>query len=260
MRRSKARSIQRTLLGGMLALLVSAGMAEAQDSKSSDAWTFQFTPYLWLASLSGTVGASENLPTVSVDASFGDIFSHLDAGFMGIGEARHGRLIVLGDVSYVSLSAGAGSAGPLLGSAEVHAKSFTSTIEGGYRIVNSPSLSVDGLAGLRVFSVSNEIDFSGGLLAPMSPESSDSWVDPVIGVRVIAPLGAGFLANAYGDVGGFGISSDLTWQIYGGLGYQINSSITAYAGYRYLDAHHQDGGFLYDVSQQGPLLGLGIHF
>ena len=245
---------------GLAVMVMTATAARAQESSSGDHWTFEFTPYLWLAGLSGTVGVAPNLPTTSVNASFGDVLSHLDAGFMGLGEVRYGRFMLLTDVSYVSLSADAGNSGALLGSAEVHAKSFNSTVEGGYRIVDSPSLTADGLAGLRVFSVHNEIDFSGGILPPSSPSASDAWVDPVIGARANAPLGSGFSLNGYADVGGFGISSDWTWQIYGGFGYQISDSIAAHVGYRYLDVHHEDGGFLYDVSQQGPLVGLGIRF
>ena len=252
--------VARTLLAAIVALVLSVTGAEAQDSSSGDHWTFQLTPYLWLAGLSGTMGVSQNLPTTTVDASFGDILKHLDAGIMALGEARYGRFMLLTDISYVSLSANAGNTGALLGPAEVHAKSFFSTIEGGYRLVDTPAVTADGLAGLRVFSINNELDFSGGVLPATSASSSDTWVDPVIGVRANAPLGSGFSLNGYVDVGGFGISSDWTWQIYGGVGYQINNSMTAYGGYRYLDVHHQDGGFLYDASQQGPLLGLGIRF
>ena len=260
MTRSKIGFAWRSLLiAAAIGCLPAAG-AHAQEAATDDGWHFQLTPYLWLAGLSGTVGVAENLPTTSVDASFGDIFNHLDAGIMALGEARHGRFIVLTDVSYVSLSDDAGNTGTLLGSAQVHAKSFNSTVEGGYRFLDSPSIMVDGLAGLRVFSVHNEVDFAGGILPPTNAESSNTWVNPVIGVRVNSPLGSGFSLNGYVDVGGFGIDSDWTWQIYGGVGYQVTQSMTAYAGYRYLDVHHEDAGFLYDVSQQGPLLGLGIHF
>jgi hypothetical protein len=240
--------------------LLVAGSAHADDGAARDKWMFQMTPYLWLAGLNGTVGASANLPSTSIDANFGDIFGHLDAGFMALAEARRDRFVVLADVGYVSLSADSGSSNALLGSAHVNAKSFNSTIVGGYRAVAESGFKLDILGGVRVFSVQNTVDFSGAILSPQSAESSDTWVDPVMAVRAQAPLGAGFSLGAYGDVGGFGIDGDWTWQIYGGLGYAINDSLSAYAGYRYLDVHHEDGGFLYDVSQQGPLLGLGISF
>ena len=260
MRRAGIGVFWRLLTSGVVLLLLSTTMATAQAPDPNDGWAFRLTPYLWLAGLSGKLGVSDNLPTASVDADFGDILSHLDAGIMAVAEARHGNLILLADVSYVSLSADAGNEGPVIGSAKVRAKSFNSTIEAGYRLYDSPAVSIEGLAGIRIFSVSNEIEFSGGALPSGSPSSGDSWVDPVIGTRVNVPIAAGFSLNAYGDLGGFGIASDWTWQVYGGLDYQITDSIAANAGYRYLDVHHQDGGFTYDVAQQGPLLGLGVRF
>ena len=242
------------------ATLFTTTAARADDVPTSDKWMFQLTPYLWLASLSGTVGVSQNLPTMSLDASFGDIFQNLDAGIMAIGTARKGRFVALTDISYVSLSADSDGSTALLGSAHANAKSFNSTIEGGYQVVQSPHANVDLLGGLRVFSVQNTIDFSGGILSARSAESSDTWVDPVIGVNANAPLGSGFSLNGYFDFGGFGIDGDWTWQIYAGGAYDISDMIRAYAGYRYLDVHHENDGFIYDVSQQGPMLGLGIRF
>ncbi len=256
-REARARCL---LWGIVLPLAMLSGPVRAQDAPASDQWMFQLTPYLWLAGLNGTVGASANLPTTSIDASFGDILGHLDAGIMALGEARKGRFVALTDITYVSLSADSGGSNPLLGSAHVQARSFTSTIEGGYRALATPGLALDLLGGARVFAVKNTVDFSGAILPPASGESSDTWLDPVVALRAQAPLGGGFSLAGYGDVGGFGIDGDWTWQLYGGLGYQISGSVTGYAGYRYLDVHHEDGGFLFDVSQQGPLLGLGISF
>ncbi len=64
--------------------------------------------------------------------------------------------------------------------------------------------------------------------------------------------------NLYGDVGGFGVSSDLTWQAYGGLGFQLNDWFSAQAGYRYLLEDFDDGSFVYDVALHGPLIGVSI--
>ena len=73
------------------------------------------------------------------------------------------------------------------------------------------------------------------------------------------PIGSGFFANAYGDVGG-GPNGDLTWQLYGGVGYNFNQSVAAYVGYRYLAINHDVNGFGFDITQEGPLIGLGIRF
>jgi predicted porin len=96
-------------------------------------------------------------------------------------------------------------------------------------------------------------------VGPLSDSGGDTWADPLVGVRVILPIGKGFFANGLGDVGG-GPGGDLTWQLYGGLGYNFNQTFAAYVGYRYLAMNHQDGNFLFNINQQGPLVGVGIRF
>ena len=106
-----------------------------------------------------------------------------------------------------------------------------------------------------------ELDLSSGLLPGRSGSETKTWADPLIAARVIVPFGKGFYASAYGDVGGFGISGgDLTWQFLGSVGYNFNDSISAYAGFRYMNIQHEDGSFVWDVALQGPILGVGIHF
>ncbi len=56
------------------------------------------------------------------------------------------------------------------------------------------------------------------------------------------------------SVGGISVSSGLTWQAYGDLGYQVNDWFSAQAGYRYLLEDFDDDGFVYDVALHGPLI------
>ncbi|MEA2782101.1 MAG: hypothetical protein QOK29_3645 [Rhodospirillaceae bacterium] len=253
---STSKLLRHALLAASV-ILVFAANAQAGAKKSGDGWTFEITPYLWIAGLNGTVGASERLPPADIDVSFSDIFSHLKFAAYVVAEARHERFGILADIEYAKLTADSSRFTPL-GQAQLEVKSFNSTIEGAYRFVDTPSFMLDGLAGVRIFSVENQLSF--GFLPNRSASSSNTWVDPVIGIRVIVPIRSGFFVNGYGDVGGFGISADWTWEIYGGVGYNFNDSITGYAGYRYLDVDHQDGGFIYDVSQRGPLIGVGFRF
>src|SRR3546814_4472448 len=86
---------------------------------------------------------------------------------------------------------------------------------------------------MRIWSIDNEVDFKAGLLPSVKTKSSESWVDPIVGFRGHLDLGSGFTAMGYFDIGGFGAASDLTWQVYGGLGYRINSWVRGSAGYRH---------------------------
>jgi opacity protein-like surface antigen len=240
---------------------VSSASAQALDDSNVPGWRFSVTPYFWMAGLKGDVGAYSNLPASSIDVGFGDIFSHLDGPTAFVtGEAWNGRFGVLGDVQYLTIKADASTPGPLFGAATLKQWNFNSTIAGAYRVVDSPAVSVDALVGTRIFHVDNQIDLSGAILPPRSNSIGDTWATAVAGGRLTVPLPHGFLFTSYADVGGFGISSDWTWQIYGGVGYRFKDWLSAYAGYRYLDVRHRNGGFLYDVSEQGPLLSVRFSF
>ncbi|MFM0482034.1 hypothetical protein PQQ81_15990 [Paraburkholderia strydomiana] len=245
-----------------LGTLAATASAQADQTKTGNGWTFEISPYLWMSGVRGDVGVFERLPPSSIDVSFGDIFNHIDwpAVVFVSGEAWKGRFAILGDVQYIKLKASASTPGPLFGTGTLVQQNFHSTIAGAYRFIDSPKITVDGLAGARIFYVNNELTLTSALLRGRSGSSSDAWVNPVIGVRGTLPFATGFSVDGYLDAGGFGISSDWTWQIYGGVGYRFKKWLTAYAGYRYLDVRHRNGGFLYDVTQQGPVLGIRFIF
>jgi len=258
---SRTRTATRALVVLLSGTFVQLSHAQALDDSNAPGWRFSVTPYFWMAGIKGDVGAYSNLPPSSIDVAFGDIFNHLDgpSAFVS-GEAWNGRFGMVGDVQYLTLKADASTPGPLYGSATLKQWNFNSTITGAYRVFDSPALSIEALVGSRIFHIDNRIDLSGAILPPRSNDIGDTWATAVAGGRLTVPLPNGFLFGAYADLGGFGISSDWTWQVYGGLGYRVKTWLSAYAGYRYLDVRHRNGGFLYDVSQQGPLLSLRFSF
>jgi opacity protein-like surface antigen len=251
-------SIRGALLGAFLALLSVMGGVHAQDAGTTSGWSFQITPYLWMAGIDGDVtGPRGN--SASFDASIGDVLSHLEGGLMLLGEARYGRWGLLADFDYARLSGTSGGFAPILGQPSLTTREYLATVDGGYRFIDSDALKLDGLIGVRIMSIDNQLSFSGALLPPRSDNGGDTWADPLIGLRAILPIGSGFFANALGDVGG-GPNGDLTWQIYGGIGYNFNKTIAGYVGYRYLSMNHQDGNFQFNINQQGPLIGVGFRF
>jgi hypothetical protein len=85
-------------------------------------------------------------------------------------------------------------------------------------------------------------------------------VDPVLGARFRLNLAKGFFAQLKGDAGGFGVGSQLTWQIYSGLGKEFKQKYSVQLGYRYLNVDYRNGGFLYDTDMSGLIAGFGIRF
>ena len=86
-------------------------------------------------------------------------------------------------------------------------------------------------------------------------------MDPALGIKAVAPLGqssfyfAGAGAGA-GGIGGFGVGSDLAYELSATIGYQWNSSIGTALGYRMFDVDYEDDGYIYDLRQEGWQLGL----
>ncbi len=91
-------------------------------------------------------------------------------------------------------------------------------------------------------------------------QASREWVDPFVGLRARCELWENWYAVFRGDIGGFGLNSDQTVNLFGALGLQLSERASMEVGYRYLSVDFHSGGFTYDMVTQGPYLGLGLTF
>ena len=73
--------------------------------------------------------------------------------------------------------------------------------------------------------------------------------------------------SARADIGGFGVGSDLTWNLVGLLGYEfdlLGAPATVLGGYRVLYQDYENGNgsdkFAYEIYTYGPILGLKVVF
>jgi len=245
-------------------------VAQAQAAASSGGgWTFEFTPYLWGAGMSGEVGAGA-LPTMNVDMSFSDILDNLDAGLMGAFEARNGRWGLLFDAIYMKLahSATASRTGPgpigstTTASAELEMTQTVYAAAVAYRAIEGRT-PLDVIGGARYAKLTVDAQIDGSFYAQtgtVAASAEKSWVDPYIGVRVQHPIAERWTLVGYADVGGFGVGSDFTWQALAGVNYEFSKSIAGKFGYRYLYVDYDKDGFRYDMGNSGLYLGAGIRF
>jgi hypothetical protein len=95
---------------------------------------------------------------------------------------------------------------------------------------------------------------------PQDASGSKDWVDPFIGFRAQWNITRQLFLAARADIGGFGISSDLVYQLQGTLGVNLSRQVFVEAGWRYLNTDYTDGGFTYDVVQSGAFMGFGLRF
>jgi hypothetical protein len=80
----------------------------------------------------------------------------------------------------------------------------------------------------------------------------------VVGARFRFKLNKGLFASVKGDAGGFGVGSELTYQIHAGIGKEFKKRYSMLFGYRYLFVDYRNGGFLYNVHMSGLQAGFGI--
>jgi hypothetical protein len=90
------------------------------------------------------------------------------------------------------------------------------------------------------------------------------WVDPIVGVRYAYSFSDKWALRLYGDIGGFGVSSDVTWQGLGLIDFQPWRNVAIVAGYRAIYTDYQSGSgnnqFSYDATAHGPVIGIDIRW
>jgi len=240
------------------------GEALADDSAEilkRDDWSLRISPYVWAASLEGTVAAADAVPPIKIDAGFDDILRNLDLAAMVFAELRYQRFGVYADIILTNISVDADTPREILfDHADVRNGLFIGTFGAAYRVLERKRGLLDVLLGARAWSVDTRLNLDDGLLDDREFESNENWVDPMIGLKGRFNLGHGFYWQSLAHIGGFGAASDLTWDVFGGFGYEFNDTVSAILGYRHLEVDYDHGAFSFDVELSGPVIGATLHF
>jgi hypothetical protein len=175
---------------------------------------------------------------------------------MGHVDMMNERWVLSSDVIYVNLE---DSVDVAQGSVTATVRQTLLEVAGGYRV--SPAVAL--LVGARWVDLSSGLRYSGPLVED-GGDVSKSWVDPFVGAHVTAPLGERWWLGVHGDIGGFGVGSDLAWQAYADIGYRASDLVSIIFGYRAIDIDYEEGGgrdyFHYDLQIAGPQLGVVFRF
>ncbi|MNT73437.1 hypothetical protein D3C72_2121400 [compost metagenome] len=98
----------------------------------------------------------------------------------------------------------------------------------------------------------------GGALDGKSRSDSATWIDAVAGLRGQYALSEHWYLTGWGVIGAG--EAKLDWDATAALGYQFKSDLSVVLGYRALGVNFRRNGFVYDVIQQGPIVGLAYQF
>ena len=231
----------------------------------------------------------------SPDVSFDQIFSHLThVPIVLSADIRYKRWEIFGDGMYMDVGASASLPGLLFTNANIHLQVGLAEGFVGYRVINCDKASLSLFAGARytyqggdlsifnngdarlvrlrqLLGIRNRLDFS----------DSTGWVDPVIGARGKVKIWRATSLYAEADVGGFDAnsssafeirregrtiarepvdSSDWSYQIQGGLEFQISRWFWLQVGWRYIKYDYNQDGFTNKTALNGPQLQGGINF
>jgi len=236
----------------------SAGQNKVTIAEPPPEWSFQLTPYFWMAGLKGQV-ASFGAPTTDVDVSFADIFKSLNFAVMLAGEARYGRFSLTTDVLYLRVTdEDATPRGLLASDAELRVQTMEATALAGLAMIDREGLRLDVVAGPRLWFVKNRFSLEGGVLDGRSIKDSGVWVDGMAGAKGFVDLTDDVRLVGMGLIGTGG--SDFGWDVLAAISYRATESISIAGGYRAIGVDYQKGSFVYDVTMHGPILGATFRF
>lgn len=222
----------------------------AQDVRIAPArasWSYTIEPFVWFAGLDGQ-GSADSSPPVDLGLAPADVFGHLDGGFLLAGEVRAPdcRWSVIADALYLRLEDDEGT---------TQTETEASMIEVGAAVPLADSGRFDLVAGVRYVDLSFDVEIG----TTVDEDATEAWVDPWIGARGTIPLSDTWSIALRGDVGGFGVGSQFSWQAIGVVGAELGGGWRLDLGYRAIGIDFDDGDLQFDTRVHGPLLGIAWH-
>lgn len=196
--------------------------------------------------------------TAETDIKFGDIYDSLQGVFtLRLNALYRQKLGLVFDYNYLDLG---NETQTDVVSIETSFKAQILNLAGTYRFLDERH-TLDGVAGIRYTDLDLEVDFIG---TGSGLDENKNWVDPIVGARYAYQMTDKWALRLYGDIGGFGVSSNFTWQGLGLIDFHPWKHVTIVAGYRAIDTDYETGSgrdkFTYDVIVHGPVLGVDIRF
>ncbi len=222
-------------------------------------WEFRLSPYAWFAGLEGDVANIPGLPVMPIDVSADDALEDTEASFMLMFEAKKNGQGFFMDVFYSDVQSEEALGEVNNNFLVLNSTTKTTMVSGAYlyEVYNVEQSVVDVFAGVRYWNIDSHLSLIGGLGILPPGDHEESWVDPLIGIKGRTALGdTKFYIAGGASIGGFGVGSDLFYDLNANLGYQWSDSIGTTVGYRMYDLDYENDGFIYDVRQEGWIFGL----
>ncbi len=237
-------------------------------------FNFSINPYFWFMAVGGTVGYYDG-QKYGFNKSFSDAVKYLKMGAAVAGKFKYDRVSFVYDISYVNLK-GFGTEVPQgrgIVSSNWTAKQTLYDLFLSYLFPSkNKDVMVDVYLGTRIWALETEatiiindtITSKGGtVIEPKTntaPAYSNTWVDPVLGVNSEFRIGKQWFAYLKGDIGGFSVNSQMTWQMTGGFAYLISPNWPVTFGMKYVGVNYDKNARNWTVNDYGPTLSIGYRY
>ena len=164
-------------------------------------------------------------------------------------------------VSYSDIEDDDATLGPLFTNLTSRTKTWIVSAAGFYRLMKQNRAFLDGMAGLRYWSVDSSLKFGAGILPARESSNREEWVDPIIGLKGLLPLGRVHVFSS-GRLGFGGLRCGIGFHVgrYAQPGISMDPNLLYNRRIRYLDVDYDEDDFLYDAYQDGLVLGLSWRF
>ena len=237
-----------------LVLLLIPVLAQSEEESN---WEFNLAPlYLWALNIDGDLGIRGNTANVSVD--FDTIWDKLEGAFTvrfnGLYRKKYGFIF-----DYNHLDLGKEKVTDLVNT-DLSFKSQIINFAGTYRFIDGQQ-TLDGVAGIRYTKLESSADLNN---IGIRLDGDEDWVDPIVGLRYQYAFNDKWALQLYGDIGGFGVSSDFTWQGMALVDFHPWKNVAFVAGYRGIGTDYETGSgptrFIFDTTAHGPIIGVDIRW
>lgn len=205
-------------------MLLTATAASARE------WTGRVTLYGWppAAELDTTIDRPGGAVSGGASSGIDDILDALNFAAFATVEARRGRLGLIGDVVYTDLGVDETGLGGVR--RDLDLKLFMGTGAVAWRAWDDGRGFLDLLGGGRVVSADMGVSRSGAVVSA-SASRTETYAEPLVGLRAGYAVTDRLALTALGDVGAFGVGSDLKWELFGGVSYAFTDRIRGELGY-----------------------------
>lgn len=220
-------------------------------------WQVAIGPYLWASSVNANVSLGGSV-SAAADIGFIPLVQHARYGAEILGEIRHGRFALYGDLMYGSEAVnGSTSVASLMVTLSGNASSLLVDGAAGYQVIGDEDavFSLEARAGIRYqrTEVNGQLDVAGFTL--QTPDAIDDGSDAIVGTRVVLRPARWVFVSGVLDVGVFG-SSDRTWSASADANLRVSSHFLVSAGWRTLTMERTQ----VSLSMQGPRAAVQLVF